>query len=208
MQLINIRNRYRIETPWNSSTSKVFELFFYYPGESIPIIPQYQLEKKKYSDQILPAFDLSKYGKDYLLTSPWKPTTYSTAADEGNGFVNCRVVIKDDNNPTPISTTDYGLLYSYEANTIFNTSYKLYPNVPVRVNSNATVPFLLAAGTYTITYLSASGATIGTSTLTTTVLRITNISLSFGSALAKTVRISLGGSLLHTILVDNSEVCK
>jgi hypothetical protein len=219
MNLINTRNRYRIEVDWGTSNVVVYELRFYYPGESIPVAPTYQLEKVKYTPDILPAFDLSKFANDYLLTSPWKPTTYSTAADEGYPFVNVEVITKlvnrtkdpdtDENIDIIISsvTNQYGCLYSYEANTVLSTSYLLHPNVPVRVNSNATVPILLAAGTYTITYLSASGATIGTSTLVKSVVEVTNISLSFGSALAKTVRISLGATLLHTITVDNSEVC-
>jgi hypothetical protein len=213
MNLINTRNRYRIETPWNSSTSKVFELFFYYPGESIPTIPQYQLEKKKYSNEILPAFDLSKFANDYLLTSPWKPTTYSTAADEGNGFVNCRVVIKDDDNPTPISTTDYGLLYGYEANSIDTSlAIPLYNSpTPIRLSNFGTAPVLLSPGNYRVNFYTDIDTLFANTFLTVTSKQIYNIQLGIGSPLTlyPKVTVSLNTNItpLVTFLVDRVFDC-
>ena len=205
MDIVNIRNRYRVETTWDSETNVLFELRFWYPGDTKPTNATYVIERNKYMDDVLPYFDLSKFAKDYTLKEPYKPGSFSTGEDLGYPLVNAEVKYTKDGTTT---TLEYVCLYSYEQNTSAPFLYLMRPaSVPVRVESNATFGILLNAATFEFDYLNAAGTVTGTTSVTTAIPKVYNISLVNGGALAARVNIKKDGVVFGNVQVDNPLRC-
>jgi hypothetical protein len=205
MDIVNIRNRYRIETDWDSETRVVFELRFWYPGGTKPTSATYIIERNKYMDDVLPYFDLSKFAKDYTLKEPYLPTSITTGVDAGYPVVNAEVKYTKDGTTT---TLEYMCLYGYEEDINETTSYLLYPDVPVRVESDATFGVLfLDAGTYDINYYNKAGGLLGSDSLTVSEADVYNIKLTSGTTLAARVDVLDGATVLHSVDVDNPLRC-
>jgi hypothetical protein len=206
MEIVNIRNRYKYETEWGSATTVLFELRFWYPGDTKPTNPTYTIQRIKYANEIVPYFDLSKFAKDYTLKEPYKPTDFDTGLDGGYPMVNVEVITKKDG--VVNNTETFQCLYGYEENVIASPLYLLHPsNVPVRVEDAGSFGVLFETGSFTINYYDIAGSLIGSTTQNVSTISVYNISLSFNSVLAHRVEITTGGLPHATVQVDNPLRC-
>lgn len=206
MDIIHIRNRYRYSSTWETFGSVIFELRFWYPTGSKPVDATYTLEKKRYSDEIVPYFDLSKFAKDYILKEPYKPTSLDTSIDAGFPMVNVEVITIRDN--TTVNTEEFICVYGYEDNANATGTYLLRPsNIPIRVEESGTFSAILEPNSYTLIYYNKVGSGLGSVNFTVPTTDVYNMSLHWPGVLAAQVFLTAGGSVLQQVEIDNPLRC-